>query len=97
VSVDKLPREVVSKLKSWQLYTLVSKKEVIGIFLDNLEYGSPETGRPFSTISAAFFHSIKMAGFFHKKLRRDYERVCERTRGADTSDSGSGGQGEGDN
>jgi hypothetical protein len=83
VQSKKLPSHVIKELDNWQLFTLVSKQEVMGIFLTGLEWGNEETGRPFSSIAANFYHSLKLCGLKHRKLRQDYARICKRTREPD--------------
>lgn len=81
---EKLPRDVVKGLKSWQLYTLATKKEVLGVFMDGLEYGNADSGEFFTSPMKAFFQALRMCGYNSTKLREAYARDRAR-RQANTS------------
>jgi len=94
VSLHRLPKEAIKKLKNWQLHVLVTDEAVLGLFVDGLEYGDPDSGSKFSSPSAAFFQALRMCGHEHRKLRKAYERFCSKQRGSDSADCGGGAEGE---
>lgn len=93
-----LKREDIKGLSSWQLYTLTTKKDVLGVFIDGLEYGDPTTGEYFTSPVMAFFQALRMCGYKTLQLRKAYERKKRlREEGIPLStNGGTGKKGEGE-